>query len=153
LQQYSPGRHPLPALHLGAGIGERDRTQEQQAAQAAWEVTKGLENKPQMLPSISHLNSPEIQAAIVKDGADHLEYQPDFVAETADTRYMLEAKASNQMHDPIVLAKKEVAVKWCGNATEYTQSHGGKPWRYVLIPHDELDANMSLNGLAKKYGS
>ena len=88
-----------------------------------------------------------------RHGADHLEYQPDFVAETADTRYMLEAKASNQMHDPIVLAKKEVAVKWCDNATEYTQSHGGKPWRYVLIPHDELDANMSLNGLAKKYGS
>ena len=35
-----------------------------------------------------------------RHGADHLEYQPDFVAETADTIYMLEPKASNQMEDP-----------------------------------------------------
>ena len=46
-----------------------------------------------------------------RQGADHLEYQPDFVAETADTIYMLEPKAANQMDDPIVLAKKEAAVK------------------------------------------
>ena len=41
-----------------------------------------------------------------RQGADHLEYQPDFVAETADTIYMLEPKASNQMDDPIVLARR-----------------------------------------------
>jgi len=88
-----------------------------------------------------------------RHGADHLEYQPDFVAETADMLYMLEPKASNQIHDPIVLAKKEAAVKWCGNAAEYAQSHGGKPWRYVLIPHDGIGINMTLNGLAEQYGS
>jgi type III restriction enzyme len=86
-------------------------------------------------------------------GGDHLEYQPDFVAETADTLYMLEAKASNQMLDPIVLAKKEAALTWCHNATEYAKSHGGKPWRYVLIPHDGIAANMTLDGLAERYGS
>ena len=46
-----------------------------------------------------------------RQGADHLEYQPDFVAETADAIYMLEPKASNQLDDPVVLAKKEVAVR------------------------------------------
>lgn len=46
-------------------------------------------------------------------GADHLQYQPDFVAETESTIYMLEPKASNQINDPVVLAKKEAAVKWC----------------------------------------
>ena len=40
-------------------------------------------------------------------GADHIEYQPDFVAETEDTKYMLEPKASNQLGDPIILAKKD----------------------------------------------
>ena len=34
-----------------------------------------------------------------KLGADHLEYQPDFVAETAEYIYMLEAKARNDMQD------------------------------------------------------
>jgi type III restriction enzyme len=32
-----------------------------------------------------------------KLGADHQEYQPDFVAETADCIYRLEAKARNDM--------------------------------------------------------
>ena len=83
---------------------------------------------------------------------DHLEYQPDFVAETADTLYMLEAKAKNQMDDTSVLAKKEAALAWCRNATEYAKNHGGKPWRYVLIPHDEIAVNMTLDGLAERYG-
>ena len=87
-----------------------------------------------------------------RHSADHLEYQPDFVAETESTIYMMEPKASNQMNDPVVLAKKEVAVKWCVNATEYAKSHGGKPWRYVLIPHDGIATNMTLNRLAQMYG-
>ena len=49
--------------------------------------------------------------------ADHLEYQPDFVAETADTIYMLEPKMRKELDDPIVIAKKEVAIKWCANAS------------------------------------
>ena len=42
--------------------------------------------------------------------ADHFDYQPDFVAEMATTIYVREAKASNLLEDPVVLAKKEVAV-------------------------------------------
>ena len=87
-----------------------------------------------------------------KQGADHLEYQPDFVAETNNTIYMLEPKASNQMDDAIVLAKKEAAIKWCRNASDYTATHGGKPWRYVLIPHNVIAVNMTLDGLAKQFG-
>lgn len=87
-----------------------------------------------------------------RHGTDHVEYQPDFVAETEDTIYMLEPKASNQMTDPVVLAKKESAMRWCANATEHTKSHGGKPWQYALIPHDEIAANMTLAGLAQRFG-
>ncbi len=46
-----------------------------------------------------------------RQGTTPLEYQPDFVAETGDTIYMLEPKASNQMNDPVVLAKKEVGIE------------------------------------------
>jgi type III restriction enzyme len=73
-----------------------------------------------------------------RDGANHREYQPDFVAETDTTIYMLEPKMRKELEDPVVLAKKEVAVSWCANASAHARSHGGKPWRYLLIPHDVI---------------
>ena len=87
-----------------------------------------------------------------RHGGDYLEYQPDFVAETIDTIFMLEPKASNQMDDPIVFAKKEAAVKWCVNASNYTHSHSGKSWRYVLIPHNEIAINITIDALAARFG-
>jgi type III restriction enzyme len=86
-----------------------------------------------------------------KQGAEHLEYQPDFVAEVNDAIYMLEPKASNQMSDVIVLAKKEAAIKWCKNASDYAAANAGKPWRYVLIPHNAIAVNMTLDGLAGQF--
>ncbi|MFH0785902.1 MAG: DEAD/DEAH box helicase family protein [Pseudomonadota bacterium] len=86
-----------------------------------------------------------------RQGTTPLEYQPDFVAETGNTIYMLEPKASNQMKDPVVLAKKEAALKWCAHASNYAAGHGGKPWRYALIPHDEIIVNMTLESLAKRF--
>lgn len=86
-----------------------------------------------------------------RQGADHLEYQPDFVAETGAMIFMLEPKARNEMNDEIVLAKKEAALNWCANASNHAQSNGGKSWRYLLIPHDEIAENMTLEGLARKY--
>jgi type III restriction enzyme len=29
---------------------------------------------------------------------------------------------------------------------------GGKPWRYVLIPHDAIAENLTLDGLAARFG-
>lgn len=87
-----------------------------------------------------------------RQGADHLEYQPDFVAETADMIYMLEPKRKSEMNDEIVLLKQAAAVKWCVNATEYALRHGGKPWRYALIPHNVIAENMTLVALVRQYG-
>lgn len=86
-----------------------------------------------------------------KSGGDHLEYQPDFVAETADTIYMLEPKARNEMEEPSVIAKRDAAVKWCKHASNHATSYGGKPWRYVLNPHDAIAENMTLKGLAEHF--
>jgi type III restriction enzyme len=86
-----------------------------------------------------------------KLGVDHLEYQPDFVAETADRIYMLEAKARNDMQDVEVQAKKDAAVQWCRHATSHTVSNGGKPWAYHLIPHDAISENMTLAGLTNQF--
>ena len=86
-----------------------------------------------------------------KSGPDHLEYQPDFVAETKDTVYMLEPKARNEMTDSEVLAKRDAAVKWCKQASDHAATCGGKPWQYLLIPHDAIADNMTVAGLASEY--
>jgi type III restriction enzyme len=86
-----------------------------------------------------------------KLGADHQEYQPDFVAEAADCIYMLEAKARNDMDNAEVLAKKDAAVQWCSHAMSHAVSYGGKPWTYLLVPHDAIWENMTLAGLANQF--
>jgi type III restriction enzyme len=87
-----------------------------------------------------------------RDGADHREYQPDFVAETDAAVYMLEPKMRKEMADAVVLAKKAAALSWCANATVHALAHGGKPWHYLLIPHDAIAENMTLSGLASQFG-
>lgn len=82
---------------------------------------------------------------------DHPEYQPDFVAEAEDKVYMVETKARNEMGSPEVLAKKESAVRWCRQASDYARTCGGKPWEYLLIPHDSIAENMTLFGLAVRF--
>ncbi len=86
-----------------------------------------------------------------KWGSEQPEYVPDFVAETADYLYLLESKARNEMIDADVLAKQEVAVRWCSHATQHALENGGKPWKYALIPHDAVAENMTLKGLAGQF--
>ena len=88
-----------------------------------------------------------------KWGSDQHEYQPDFVAETKEFIYMLEPKARGDMEDGQVLAKKEAATHWCKRASDHASQHGGKPWKYLLIPHDAIAENMTLQGLAAQFPS
>lgn len=46
-----------------------------------------------------------------------------------------------------VLAKKEAAVRWCVNASEYPRTWGGKAWQYLLFSHDSIAENMTSAGL------
>jgi len=88
---------------------------------------------------------------IYRLGSDHREYQPDFVAETADAIYMLETKASNEIEDPEVVIKKTAAITWCQRANNYTATNKGKPWRYALIPHTTIAENRTLKSLADEF--
>ncbi len=83
-----------------------------------------------------------------KMGRDHLEYQPDFVVEQTDRILMVETKACKDMEAEDVLAKKKAAIKWCGLASDHAQGNGGKPWYYLMVPHDVVTENMTLDGLA-----
>ena len=84
-------------------------------------------------------------------GADQHEYQPDFVAETAKAIYMLEPKMRKEMEDGEVVAKMDSAVRWCQFASDHALNTGGKPWKYLLIPHDAIAENMSIKGLAAQH--
>jgi len=75
------------------------------------------------------------------------EYQPDFVAETANEILMLEVKAQNELDDPEVLEKARVAQEWCAAATQHTARSGGKAWRYAVIPHTAVALNQTLVNL------
>jgi type III restriction enzyme len=74
-------------------------------------------------------------------------YEPDFVVETSDCIYLIETKAANAVLMSEILAKAQAALKYCNYATEYTSEYGGKPWKYVLIPHDQVTKTSSFKGL------
>jgi len=78
-------------------------------------------------------------------------YEPDFVVETADQMYLCEPKASKEMTDEVVLAKAKAAATWCRHATDHSTANGGKPWRYLLIPHDQIMEQMTVAGLAARF--
>jgi len=78
-------------------------------------------------------------------------YEPDFVVESETGLFLCEPKRADQMENPEVLAKKTATLEWCKHATEHAKEHGGKTWRYLLIPHDAITGNMTLAGLASRY--
>lgn len=55
------------------------------------------------------------------------------------------------MRDAEVLAKRDVAVLWCGPASDYTATYACKPRRYLLIPHAAVMQNISLSWLDQQY--
>lgn len=81
---------------------------------------------------------------IYKQGTKIAEYIPDFVAETAEYLLMIETKASNELQSPEVLAKAQAAKEWCKQASDYASQHHAKEWKYLLIPHDQVQENKYL---------
>jgi type III restriction enzyme len=78
-------------------------------------------------------------------------YTPDFIVETPDYIAMVETKKKDDVESEIVQSKAKAALNYCINATEYNQQINGKPWKYILIPHDAVKLNMSLQYLFNQY--
>ena len=74
-------------------------------------------------------------------------YEPDFIVETADAIYMVETKAAVNISNEEVQQKKLAAEEYCRHASEFTAENGGKPWRYILLPHDIIDRTASFEYL------
>ncbi|MDY5669407.1 MAG: DEAD/DEAH box helicase family protein [Bacilli bacterium] len=78
------------------------------------------------------------------DGMAHV-YEPDLVIETDDCCYLVEVKRRSELTDPQVLAKAKRGVEYCKLASEYCDKHGYKPWKYMLVPHDEITETTSFD--------
>ena len=79
-----------------------------------------------------------------KLGAEQPEYIPDFVAETDSTIFMVETKARTDINTQEVQAKAAAAARWSKHASDHALSVGTKPWRYLLVPHDEITESKRL---------
>lgn len=75
-------------------------------------------------------------------------YEPDFVVETENGKVLCEPKRRSEMEDEVVLAKADAAAVWCEHASKHAEEVDGKKWRYLLIPHDVISGQMTLEGLA-----
>ena len=80
-----------------------------------------------------------------KLGSEQPEYVPDFVAETDSTIYMVETKARTDINTQEVQAKADSAARWCKHASDHAAEVGAKPWKYLLLPHDEIAESKRLS--------
>jgi type III restriction enzyme len=76
-------------------------------------------------------------------------YEPDFIVETAETIYMVETKASNEISSNAVKEKAVAAIEYCRAVSEWNSENGGKQWIYALVSHDEVRLQSSFMYLMK----
>ena len=77
------------------------------------------------------------------------QYNPDFLVETKNDKFMIEVKAANQTFQEDVLEKARAGIKWCECATKVDAD--GKVWSYRMIPGDKIEIGNTfkyVSGLA-----
>ncbi len=47
--------------------------------------------------------------------------------------------------------KARAGIAWCESATAHELANGGKPWRYLLIPHNAIGDNSTMAGLVRQF--
>lgn len=82
---------------------------------------------------------------------DERQYNPDFVVEAADRCFLVEVKDAAILEDPEVMAKMRSAVEWCGHASDHARTSHGKPWSYLLVPHDRTGPGATFAGIVAAY--
>lgn len=80
------------------------------------------------------------------------EYTPDFIVETDAEKLLCEVKASGEVDDTVVQAKKAAALKWCGIANTHPVAAGDKPWRYLLVPDTAINGSLTLAQAVADFG-
>ncbi|KYG66450.1 hypothetical protein AZI86_05235 [Bdellovibrio bacteriovorus] len=71
-------------------------------------------------------------------------YEPDFVVQTEKVIYMVEIKDSAELQSDEVQDKARSATQYCNSVNEYLKANGGRTWKYLLIPHDQVETNKDI---------
>ena len=79
-----------------------------------------------------------------KLGTEQPEYVPDFVVEMDAFILLAETKKRDDLKSDEVVAKAAAALRWCKYASDHARNVGGKPWKYILVPHDEIAESKRL---------
>ncbi len=79
-----------------------------------------------------------------KLGTEQPEYVPDFVVDMDAIVLMVETKRRDDLTSDEVVAKTAAAARWCKHASDHATKVGGKPWKYLLVPHDEIAESKRL---------
>jgi type III restriction enzyme len=101
--------------------------------------------------SVTKWSKPGSRSFQIRYTAD-ADYEPDFVVETASEKLLCEVKRADQLQDSVVRQKANAARTWCEHAAAFEREHNGKPWRYVLVPHDAIQHSATLAGLVAAGG-
>lgn len=78
-------------------------------------------------------------------------YNPDFVLETSQYKYICEIKKEDDLTDQVVQDKARAVVNWCTHASKHEKHYDGKEWCYLLIPHTSVQENMTIEGLRSRF--
>lgn len=78
-------------------------------------------------------------------------YEPDFVVETETHKLLCEPKMEKEVNSDEVQEKARAAEEWCERASEHGLQNDGKPWKYVLIPHNVIQPSATLTGLISRF--
>ena len=106
-----------------------------------------LEDDPEVLKWIK----PPMDKLGIYWKAGH-QYTPDFIVETATTKYMVEIKAKNEVSNDEVQLKAREGIKWCKFATAVDKDN--KKWEYRLVTDDCVVVGNTCKyvlGLAVKF--
>lgn len=64
---------------------------------------------------------------------------------------MIEIKKEGDLDDEEVIEKAKAAKEYCKYASEYAIANNGKEWKYLLIPHNSVNFNVSFESLTNNY--
>ncbi|MHB1282208.1 MAG: type III restriction endonuclease subunit R, partial [Acidithiobacillus sp.] len=116
---------------------------ERQAARMVLDVIGSYETRRDLVPVAGALRDAGIQARIRAEVAERLKpLQGNLLAGAVEGEAVLDLSAvvaaRSELNTPEVRAKAAAAARWCKHASDHAAQVGGKPWKYLLIPHDEV---------------
>ena len=78
-------------------------------------------------------------------------YNPDFVVETDNCICLVETKMQKEMESEEVKEKTKAALHYCSYASRFAKENDKKEWKYILIPHEAVQFNMSFGILVNQF--